>query len=181
MAFIGLTAKGTAQASWNAAGATVSSSLPFQPPGNTGAFTFTTSYGVGSGLGQIQEVASNILAISASSSATLNLQSLTDVLGTAGVVLTKIKTWLFVLLSAAQDSTNGTIASACVIQGGTSNPNTLSMAGTTPTYTLNNGGVWYHADPGSAGVTVSAGAANVKVANSDGANAAAVFYEVGGA
>lgn len=180
-AFTTLSAKETFQTSGSAGGTTVSSALPFQNASAPWSFTFTISYAVGSGAGQVQEEAINIQTISASSNATINLQSLTDILGTASVVLTKIKAWMFVLLSATQDSTNGTACSSVTFQGGASNPNTLSLAGTTPTYTINNGAVWKHADGGAAGVTVSAGACNIKFVNNDGANAAAVFYQLGGA
>jgi hypothetical protein len=180
-AFNSVTLTETFQSSWSASAAAVSSALPFQANANTGAFTFKISYTVGGGAAQINEIANNILSIAASGNATLNLQSLTDVLGTTGVVLVRAKAWNFVLLSAAQDATNGTACSSVTVQGGASNPNVLSLGGTSPTYTINNGGCWKHGDGGASGITVNTGLLNVKVVNNDASNAAAVFYEIAGA
>jgi hypothetical protein len=167
---------------WVVNGAAISTALPFQPANAGSTLSFKDSYTLGGNTAaEINSVAAGILTISASSSTTLNLQSLTDVLGSTGVTWVRIKEWVFALLSVAQDSVAGTAASAVVIQGGASNPNTLSLAGTTPTYTLVNGGQWGHADPSAGGITVSPSVENVKVANSDGVNAAAVAYALGGA
>src|SRR6185312_8003502 len=101
-----------------------SSGLNFPPISLNNTINAKASHTLGSGVNGINEEAVNILTIAASGSATLNLQSLTDVLGVASVVLTKLKKYLFWLLTAQDDSVNGTPCSSVVIQGGASNPNT---------------------------------------------------------
>lgn len=181
MAYSALTGYLTAQFNWSVSGPVVSSGISFPPAASANTIAFKESYGLGSGAGLINVVACNILTITASSSATLNLGGLTDVLGTTGVVLVRLKEYIFVLLSAAQDSVNGSAASAVVVQGGSSNPNTLNLGGTTPTATLTNGDTMAYATTGAAGITVSGSVENVKISNSDGAIAAGVLYGFGGA
>jgi hypothetical protein len=163
------------------AGAQTSTSLAFPPAGAGNTLAFKTAYTLGSAAGEAQIVASLIQAITASSSVTIDLITLTDVLGLSVTAMTKLKAWQFVLLNAVLDTVNGNACSSVVIEGGASNPNTLSLGGTTPTYTLNNGAQWGHGDPGSAGVTVSSGACNVKLANQDSSNAAAMLIGLLGA
>lgn len=176
----------TISSSYNPEAAAISSSLDFPPPQVNNTINAKSAHTLGSGANGINEEAVSILTIAASGSATLNLQSLTDVLGTAAVALTKLKKYLFWLLTAADDTVNGTACSSVTIQGGATNPHTLNLGGTTPTATLYGSSTTVGDKMGWAtnsanGITVSPTACNVKVANNDGTNAAAVLYDVGGA
>lgn len=164
-----------------------SSALGFPATVNNASLNAKTSFSTGANVvGGINQEAISILTIAASGSATINLQALTNVLQQASIVLVRLKKYLFWLLSPNDDSVNGTNCSSVVIQGGATNPNTLNLGGTAPTLTLTgvptgSGGKIGHADDSAAGIAVSATACNIKIANSDGANAAAVFYNVAGA
>lgn len=171
------------QSSWNynISGPAVSSGINFPPPSASNTIITRTSYQLGSAAGLVQIVSTFIQAISASSSATINLTALTDVLGLSVSSMTKLKAWLFVLLNASQDSVNGTTCSSVAIGGGASNPFLFSLTGTTPAYTVTNGTQWSHGDPGASGETVSGTACNFKITNADSVNAAAVLVGLQGA
>lgn len=161
------------------------SALPFGTPANSTTMPLKSSYVIGGNVVKgVNEVASNVLTISASGSATLNLQSLTDMLGTTGVVLVRLKRYVFWLLSANDDATAGTACSAVVIGGG-SNPCLLGMGGTTPTMTLNgntsdSGDKWCYASTTATGITVGGSSMNVLCTNSDSSHTAALYYNVAG-
>lgn len=127
------------------------------------------------------QIASAIYAIAASGNTVINLQSLTNVLGTASVALVRLKGILVRLLSVADDAVNGTACSSVTVGNAATNPNLLFLGGTTPTFTLNNGEHLEWSTPGAAGIAVSPSACNLKVLNNDGANAAAVQVSVIGA
>src|ERR1700722_615155 len=66
---------------YNVNGTQVSTGLNFPPTNANNTLAFKTSYGLGSGAGLAQIAVSLIQAITASGNATVNLQSLVDVLG----------------------------------------------------------------------------------------------------
>lgn len=67
------------------------------------------------------ELTSSITSVSASSSASIDLTSLTDILQSSGVSLARVKAILIRLLSTTDDPTNGTAASSVTIDNTTSN------------------------------------------------------------
>lgn len=163
-----------------------SSSLPLAAPSASQSIQFKINYQVGTtGSNKINEVSSGILTIAEGSSATLNLQSLTDMFGTAGIVLVRLKKYFFKLLSAIDDSLAGTACSSVTIGNAGSDPHLLNMGGTTPTQTLlgsatTNGDQISYASADADGLAVSATVKNVLVTNNDSGHAAAVFYDLGG-
>lgn len=122
-----------------------------------------------------------LTTIAASGTALLDFTSLTNILQQAGVSLARIKAWQFQLLSIAQDSVNGTACTSVVCGANASNPLVLNMGGTTPTFTLNNGGSQSYSDQSAAGFTVSGTVKILKVVNNDSGHGAAFLVSaVGG-
>lgn len=181
MSYSALTGYLQTQFNYQVSGTQVSTGLPFPPASVSNQFQIKQSYGLGSGAGAVNIISAFIQAISASSGATINLQSLTDVLGATVTSMTKLKEYLFCLLNATQDSVNGTAAASVAIGNAGSNQCPLAMSSTTTTYTVNNGGNWAHGDPGASGITVSSTVKNVLVTNNDAGLAAAVLCAFGGA
>jgi hypothetical protein len=119
-----------------------------------------------------------IQIIAASGNATLDLTNMTNILGTAASGFARLKMYMAELLSAAQDSVNGTTCTSVTLGNAGSNINTLEFgtANTTFTYNINNGGchgpIW---DTTAAGfVLVDGTHKNVKIVNNDATNAAAI-------
>lgn len=157
------------------------SAIAFGIPGVSTTLDFKTSYTVGTNIAAgINEVSSNVLSIPANTSTTLNLQSIGDVMGRT-ISYVRLKNYMFRLLTAAQDSTNGTACSSITIGNSASFPNGLAFGGVTNTQTINNGGGIMYDDPGATGIAVSVTANNVKIVNNDLSNAAGVLYGFQGA
>lgn len=152
-----------------------SSSLNLPSPNVANTINLKVSYAIGSGAGQVNEAITEILTIAASGSATIDLTVLADVLNTSGVALTKLKAFLFALLSAAQDTINGTACSGIVIGNAATNGNKLNMGAVTDTKILTNGDIDSYATASAAGITVSSTAKSVLVTNSDSGVAAGVL------
>lgn len=163
-----------------------SSSISFPQTSNNNTITASTTYLLGGNvLSGINEVAVVIQAVAASGTATINLNALTDVVGLAAV-LVRLKSYLFWLLTAADDATNGTSCSSVTVGAAVSNPCTLGMGGTSPTFTLNGGSAgtgdkWGYCTGQAGGITVSGTVKNVLITNNDSVNAAAVLCAFGGA
>lgn len=148
-----------------------------------------TSYEFGTGaannaVGGADEVVSFIQAIAAGGTATINLQSITNILQQSGVALARLKGYKIRLLAAsgkgAIDSVNGTACSSITVGGG-ANANTLEM-NAAGTLTINSGGSHPHFDPSAAGFSViTSSNRNILITNNDGSNAAAVQVTLIGA
>jgi hypothetical protein len=83
------------------------------------------------------------------------------------------------LLSAAQDSVNGTACSSITLGAHATAPWIGGPFGATDTYKINNGGKWLHADFSAAGLAVVATTGDIlKIVNNDGAVAAAYKLSV---
>lgn len=100
-----------------------------------------------------------ITSITASSSAIIDYQSLTDLLNTAGVNLVRIKMIWHTLLNASLDSVNGTSASSVTIGNNGANDwisqsNTGWFGSNTSTLVIPNGGFVAFGTPSAGGVTV---------------------------
>jgi hypothetical protein len=130
--------------------------------------------------GQINELASLIQDVAASGTATVNLQSLLDVVGQT-VDLVRIKGLVFQLLSTADDATNGTACSSVTVGNAGTNPHPLFMNAGTDRFILNNGEAVGWLSPSANGVAVSPTVKNVLITNNDSGNAAAVQITVLGA
>lgn len=116
-------------------------------------------------------------SIAASGSATVDLTSLTNIVGTAAVSLARVKGYMIRLLSASDDATYGTACSSITVGNNASNANTLEFGTGNPTFTfnVNNGGCHVHFDTTAAGmVIVDSTHKIIKIVNNDGSNAAGV-------
>lgn len=124
-----------------------SSSIPIeiQP-----AFSFVN----GTGLGAMNYQFSNSYTLNAGNSrtVTLTLSALTDSLGRS-VPLAKVRAILVYLTTTTSGST-------MTVGNAGSNPFLGPLGGTTPTYTLQPGGVWLAVAPSAAGYTVTASSAD---------------------
>lgn len=186
MSFSAYTGSLTLSTNYNAAVNGPNSSLNFPATSNNNTLNARTSYSIGGNvIGGINEEACNILTVPASSSATINLQSLTDVLGFTGIVLVRLKKWLLWLLSPNDDSVAGTSCSGVTIGNAGSNPFPFNFTAATTTFLLNGvpagtGDKEGYATDSAAGFTVSATACNVLVTNNDSSHAASLLYNFGG-
>jgi hypothetical protein len=181
MAVSGLTAnvRSTVQINLSAGGPV--SSQPYSPSVNGTALTAGTSYSIGTDeAGRANAGVMGILTIAAGGSATLNLQNLFDLLGNP-VSLVRLKAFRFRLLSTSDDAVAGTACGGVTIGNAPANANALELGSPASVRTLPNGGESLYRDPGAGGIAVSASACNVLFTNNDGANAAAVGYELIGA
>ena len=143
-----------------------------------------TSYGFGTSIagalsGGADELVSFLQVIAAAGSATINLQSITNILQQTGISLVRLKGYKIRLLAAsgrgAIDSVNGTACSSIQVGNAASNVNRLEMGADAHTYRINNGGSHQHFDPSAAGFAlVTTTARNLLITNNDAAVAAAV-------
>jgi|ERR1700722_57001 len=176
MAYSALTSYQAVVNSVQVQGPANSSGIGLSAPSGGATITLRSTYALGAGAGQVQFVIQNTQSVSASSSVTLDLTSIVDVLGNTVTTIAKVKAYEFALLNATQDSVNGTQCSSITIGGGSSNPCLLNLAGTTPTLTINNGGQQAYADATAAGITVvSSTVKTVKITNNDATFAADVY------
>jgi hypothetical protein len=168
--------------SWNATKNGPNSGINFPPTSNANSLNQKVSFVTGGNVpGGINEVATNILIITAGGSATINLQALTDVINQSAVVLVRLKGFAFQLLGTAEDSVNGTACSGVTIGNAPTNGNMLELGAVTHTRKLQNGDWNAHASRQAAGLVVSATALNVLITNNDSVNPAAVLYALYGA
>lgn len=162
------------------------SSLPFSPASASTTIPIKRSYTLGDDtIGDVDEVSTNVLTIAADGSSTMNLQSLTDMLGVTDVVLVRLKRYVFWILSPQDDATAGTNCTGVTIGAASTDPNNLNLGGTSPTIKLTGnptdlGDYIAYVSRTAAGLTVSTTALNVLVTNNDASNAAAVYYNLAG-
>jgi hypothetical protein len=114
------------------------------------------------------EFISYLININASSNTTVNCTALTNVMQQTSVSFVRIKGYTIRLLSATNDSVNGTAAVSITVGGAGSNQQNLELGGNTNTYTLNNGGMHMHFDPSSNGfAAVNTTLKNILITNLD--------------
>lgn len=150
-----------------------------------------TSYDFGTGAANAavsgaDEIVSFLQVIAPSGSATINLQSVLNILQQAGVALARLKGYKIRLLTSgtkgAVDTVNGTLCSSITVGNAPSNGNPLEMGAVANTYTIKNGGSHQHFDPSAAGfVTVTGTTKNVLITNDDSVRSAAVQITLIGA
>lgn len=129
--------------------------------------------------GGANELISFVQSISASSSATIDFTSLTNILAATGVSLARIKGVLIRLLSVAQDSVVGTTCTSVTVGNAASNTWTsqsgTSGPGTNTSVQVIKSGGWYgFGDESAGGTLVDASHKNLKITNDDGTNTAKV-------
>ena len=167
---------------WSVANNAPASSLSLPSTQNSGQTTKKISFVTGGNIARgANEFASFFNTITAGGSLTINLQSLTDILGFTGIVLLRVKGYRLWLLSVADDATNGTVASSVTIGNAGANPFPFELGAGSQTRTLQNGDSISYETGSAAGLAVSAGALNVKIQNNDGGNAACVLFDIFGA
>lgn len=170
---------------WNA-----SNNITAQQPYTQGD-AVATGYSFGTAnanaaVGGADELVSFLQTIAPGGSATIDLQSITNILQQTGVALVRLKGYKIRLLSSgtvgAVDSVNGTLCSSVTVGNAGSAPNPLELEDATYRYRIKNGGSHQHFDPSAAGfVAVSPSSRNILITNNDGSVAAAVQVTVVGA
>ncbi len=144
------------------------------------------------GIAGADEVVSKIYVITSSGNASIDLTSLTDVVGQTAITLARIKGICIRLLSVADDATNGTAATSVTIDNTVTNAlhaqshsgwfdnanEGLATGGmgdaTGSKITIPSGGMLLYALPNAAGVVVDSTHKIIKVVNNDGGVSAAV-------
>lgn len=174
MALSSLSGSIQVSATWNASNNITGSD--YQPVSNATSIRKTSAYSSGianTAEGGADELVSYLITISASANTTINTSSLTNILQQSSINLTKIKGYLFRLLSVDDDSTNGTNCSSVSVGNGTfANQQNLGLS-VNSTYTIYNGSAWSYTDERAAGInTVTANL--IKILNNDGTNTACV-------
>jgi hypothetical protein len=180
-----LTFTRTDAASFNGQGAAAASSLGALSNGAT--VSVKNAVGTSSGnaaVGGGDEAAAFLTTISASGDASINLTSLTDILGTSAVSLARVKDLSVNLLSEAQDATYGTNCTSITLgDSGTDDWVTQSHGGglgATSTFDLPNGGNLAASFPTAAGNVVDGTHKYLYVVNNDASNAAKVLTVIAG-
>lgn len=170
---------------WSASNSIVAQQPLTQGDNVQTSYTFGTA-NANNKSGGADELVSFLQVIAPGGSATVNLQSVTNILQQVGVALARVKGYKIRLLAVsgngAVDTVNGTACSSITVGNAASSPNALEMGAGTQTYNVNNGGSHQHFDPSAAGfAVVTASARNVLITNNDGVNSAAVQLTLIGA
>ena len=170
---------------WSASNSIVAQQPLFQSDNVQTDYNFGTA-NANNKSGGADELVSFLQVIGPGGSATINLQSITNILQQVGIALARVKGYKMRLLAAsgngAIDAVNGTACSSITVGNAASNTNTLEMGAAAHTYTINSGGSHQHFDPSAAGFSLVTGVArNVLVTNNDGIVAAAVQITLMGA
>lgn len=162
----------------------------YSPVQNTGTITHQSSVGTSAAnnaAGGGNELISWIQSISASSSATIDLTSLTNILQASGISLARVKGIVIRLLSTTDDETNGTAATYVTVGNNSSNDWTSQsggrgwLASATSVLDIPNGGAVGASFPSAAGVLVDSTHKIIKIANADSSVAAKVQISIQGA
>lgn len=145
-----------------------------------------TSYGVSSDLGNTTEGGGDqmyaaIIAIAASGTATTNLRSFTNPLGTASSVLARVKLLSVRLLNEDQDADNGTTCTGIEFTPAASNGWTGLIKAAGDAVILGNGDHLVFATGRDTGVVTSASLRDITWTNNDSSNAAAIEVIIAGA
>lgn len=186
MALDSLTSNLLVQLGWNATKNVVGSD--YTP--NTNQSTVKKALSIGTAVadaaaGGGDELVSFVQTIAASGSASIDLTSLTDILGATGVSLARVKAIVIRLLSATDDTTIGTAAASVTIDNTVTNAlssqsnsgwfsNAAEGAANGSKFAIPNGGVLAFGTPAAAGVLVDPTHKVVKVTNNDAGLAAKV-------
>jgi hypothetical protein len=125
-----------------------------------------------------------IVSVAGGGTATIDLQSVTDLLQTAAQSFARIKSIRFHLLSstldAGDDATNGTACSSVTIGDAATNANAMFLGAQDQTVTLPNGADIEYRDPGATGITVDGTHSDILITNNDGSVTAKVKVTITG-
>ncbi len=186
MAISSLTFSANISTQWTAANNLTGSD--YSPTTNPTSFSKKISLGTtvaNSASTGSDEVYSAITTVTTSNTATLNLQSITDIMQTTGVTLVRVKSIMIRNLSTTDDSVNGGGATSITV--GTSVANGLQSNGgkgwfSNPASAMDvaNGDVIYWGTTGTTGVSVTATNSILKITNNDAVNTAKVQITVAG-
>jgi hypothetical protein len=160
-------------------------------PGDSNNVNKTLTYGTGTANTAIvnnisggDTLYATTLTISASGTATINLQNFTDVAGVASQSMARVKIWHFRLLGTGELSPDGTIAgNGCsgITIGAGSTPFGFNFGAASNTNLVENSDVWEQAKGTANGKSVSGSNNNILITNNDSANPAQVVVVIGGA
>lgn len=126
-------------------------------------------------VGGCDELISKVYSINASSSITIDLTSLTDILLQTGVSLARVKGIMIRLLSATDDTVIPGTAAAYITVGNNGANDFVSQSGTgwlngaSSAFDIPNGGALAFLCPNAGGVIVDGTHKIIKIANGDGA------------
>lgn len=165
---------------WNAQNSPSGSIAPIT---NGSQNSLQQDYGTGSAnntLGGADEYFNFLLTLTASSSSTVDLTAMTNVLAQATVSIARIKAFQFQLLSVAQDSVNGTACSSISIGNAATNQQLLNLNATSSLYTVYTGGSWSYSDQTAGGFVVDGSHLNLKFLNNDAGVAAKIRIQIVG-
>ena len=153
-------------------------------PNITGTAKFTS---VGTGANQVNQAASKIYSIAASSSTTIDMSAaITNLVNNSTATFARVKVIMIRLLSTTDDATNGTLAASITVGNAASNQ-FISQSGSgflssaTSTEDIPNGGGRAFWCSNANGVVIDGTHKNLKIANNDAGLAAAVEVTLVGA
>ncbi len=129
-------------------------------------------------VGGADEYFNFLINLTSSGSSTLDLTTMTNVLGQASVSIARIKAYQFQLLSVAQDATNGTACTSIAIGNAATLGQLLNLDDSTATFTVFTGGSWAYSDQTAGGFAVSGSTKNLKFLNNDSGHAAAIRVQI---
>lgn len=185
----GLSYSETITVGWNATVNITGQDYANSPIGNVTTISkqIKMSNGVADAVaGGASELYSAISVITPSSSVSLDVTSLTDILNRSASNLARVKGITVRLLSTTDDATNGTAAASVTVDGTVANAllsttNSGWLSNNTSKFDIANGDYLKWGTTGAAGIVVSATNKVIKITNNDGSkNAAAQVTIVGG-
>lgn len=161
----------------------------YSPVQNTGTINHQSSVGTSAAnaaAGGGNELISFIQTVASSSSATIDLTSLTNILQATGISLARVKGIVIRLLSTTDDETNGTAATYITV-GNNGSTDWISQSGArgwlasaASVIDIPNGGAVGASFPTAAGVTVTSSYKSLKIANADNSVSAKVQISIQG-
>lgn len=167
MAINSLTFTGSTLAKWTAQNTITGSN--YQPLTNSGNIQKSVSLGTAAAnaaVGGADQLISYIVNIAISSSTTIDLTSLTNILQQSGVSLARVKFYQFRLLSVDDDPVYGTLCSSVTIGNAASNSQQFNLSAAA-TMDVKTGGDATYFDPSASGYVVDGTHKNVKIVNND--------------
>lgn len=169
-------------AQWNAAQTLPNASSAVQQPTSNTTINKKSNYSVtGAAVANgINQVMSRIYSVAGGGTTTIDLTAaIRNVVNDGTATLARIKGFMVRLLSVADDATNGTAASSITLGNSgandwTSQGGSTGLGSATSTFVVKNGSWMGFGNDDAAGTVIDATHKNLKIANNDGAIAAAV-------
>lgn len=169
-------------AQWNAAQTLANASSAVQQPTSNTTINKKSNYSVtGAAVANaINQVTSRIYSVAGGGTTTIDLTAaIRNVVNDSTATLARIKGFLVRLLSTTDDATNGTAASSITLGNSgandwTSQSGSTGFGSATSVFTVKNGSWMGFGNDDANGTVIDATHKNLKIANNDGAVAAAV-------